>query len=1117
MIAPVSTAPSASRCLVPLSVTCTLLLVVLAVLLVVDGWLLHYPQGAVTWRLLSGGHSYGPPTAPSECWWDYEGGWSVGRAVGSSPAALQLVASSSDSSSTSTSPPSRSQLSSFSCANIPITPQRRITFVADPFLLIPSPASSSSSAPSSLSASASPPLSSSSNPSASVVPWYVFFEQKNVAVQPIRGELGVAQSLDEGQSWRYVGELLTELTCHLSYPFVLYDPQHELYVLIPETHELREVRLYTATAAALPLGWMYHRSPLQGAAFVDCSVVWQPSDETWYIFVSVANSLHLYYTDDLLMSEWHPHPASPVYSHHTSYGRNAGRAVVFDGIVHRFAQEQTNYYGEGVRVMRVTRLSHARFEETEMSYMQPTAHTWPRHRLHHVDAVAVWPAMQGHSRIQSSSSAVPLSLSAPSLLGDAANGLSRFASTDDGLQTPLWLAVVDGDDQAVDQLLWREEGWFIQVKRALLLPVVLLLAFMLYKHHLALAQMGWMGWDRCRSRVSSPSAVAGQRAEDELPLLAYMPQPPLEDSIYKIVLENYQGPVVHTQWGGWTVARFLLRQVGLFLLLVLVVMAIPTFIHLSSPAAPAIAPAVVSSGGESIVVVGSMVETAVPTDGSVWVITAASSVYFDRVRNFVGSMHTYAAGVPVLVYDLGLSAEQRLQMAEWQNVSVRAFPFDEYPQHVRNLFSYAWKILIHHRAFSDLPSLASRVIVLDSGLELRSHIALPRIAETLARQGYWLASQPNSIDRMAHPLTMQLLNISWASIVGKQFCAGGLAGWRRGSVAYEQLVGRAYQCAMDEYCILPPGAGHSNHRHDQVVMSALVYATGRYCEKERQWREWDMTVLTASEADDGQLQTHQRKVWIAARRWHQPKPFAHRIALVPPTTQWSPLPLSSTSDSSFPNDCLARPEVSHALSDWVPPASSCSRSSRSAMGERGVSRRLFAERAPVPMAFNETAESDVRRCVEGLVLSTLDTTKLDYDDELRICLLQHHNSRWSCRAAILQHWERLSYEADEALCVAEQMSTLHSELSRSALPLHSTLPAMWRLLASQQTVQRAGWLLCDLVLTPIAIRAQQWRYYWVVLALQLLCVALRRWRLMRGKGVLPATVMFGGVRHRRYS
>jgi len=162
--------------------------------------------------------------------------------------------------------------------------------------------------------------------------------------------------------------------------------------------------------------------------------------------------------------------------------------------------------------------------------------------------------------------------------------------------------------------------------------------------------------------------------------------------------------------------------------------------------------------------------------------------------------------------------------------------------------------------------------VLDSGVELRSHIALPRIAETLAVQGYWLASQANSIDRMAHPQTLQRLNISWTSIVGKQFCAGGLAD--------KQLVGRAYQCAMDEDCILPPGAGHSNHRHDQVVMSSLIYATGRHCDKERQWREWDMTVLTEDEADDGEVQSHQRKVWIATRRWHQPKPFAHRIVSV---------------------------------------------------------------------------------------------------------------------------------------------------------------------------------------------------------------------------------------------
>ena len=1101
MAAATSLLPSATRPVSTLSVACSLLLLVLVVVLLLDGWVLHYPQGAITWRLLSGKQSYGPTAAPSECWWDYEGGWSVGRAVGFSPAALQLVS------------PSAPAARGFSCADIPVTSQRQITFVADPFLLIPTQ-SSSLSAPLPFSAALSsssyrpPPYSSSI-----ALPWYLFFEQKNVAVQPARGELGVAESLDEGASWQYVGEVITDVHCHLSYPFVLYDPQHAVYILIPETHELREVRLYTATSTALPLGWKYQRSPLQGAAYVDCSVVWQPSDETWYIFVTVSNSLQLFYTDDLLMGQWQLHPASPVYQQHRSYGRNAGRPVLFDGIVHRFAQEQTHFYGEGVRVMRINRLSHSRFEETEMDFMQPTAQSWPHNRLHHVDAVSVSPVPHSNGPTLG----VPLSHSARSLLANLSDDMSRFAFAAESVQTPLWLAVVDGDNQAVDELLWREEGWFIQSKRALLLPMLLVLLITLYNTYLTLVQYEWRWFaDTYRLRVPSPSHAARQQSrEDELPLLQHLPRA-LEDNVYKVTIGAYQEQNVSRD--GWTALLVLFRQVSLFLALVLVVMAVPSFIRFPSSSDPVPAPpaTTMTPGGESIIVVGSMVENVVPTDGSVWVVTAASAVYFDRVRNFVGSMHTYAVGVPVLVYDLGLSAEQRQQMTAWQNVSVRAFPFDEYPQHVRNLFSYSWKILIHHRAFSDLPPQAERVIVLDSGLELRSHIALPRIAETVARQGYWMASQANSVDRMSHPLTLQLLNISWSSIIGKQFCAGGLTGWRRGSAAYEQLVGRAYQCAMDESCILPPGAGHSNHRHDQVVMSSLIYATGRYCDRERQWREWDMTVLTDNEAEDGEAQTHQRKVWIAARRWHQPKPFAHRVQLVDPDTQ-PPTFSASTTSSGFPNDCLTRPGMSHALSGWTPPSPACSRSTLTTNGERRSSRRLFSERSELRMALNTSAESDVRRCVEGLVLSTLDNTKLDFDDELRVCLQVHHNSRWSCREAILAHWERLSQDADEALCVAEQMTAMQNDLTHSPLPVHFLLPPIRRLIASQPTWRQASWLLGDLVLTPMARRAQQWRYYWTVIVLQIACVGLLRWWSMSRKGLSVASVVHGGERHRRYS
>jgi len=216
---------------------------------------------------------------------------------------------------------------------------------------------------------------------------------------------------------------------------------------------------------------------------------------------------------------------------------------------------------------------------------------------------------------------------------------------------------------------------------------------------------------------------------------------------------------------------------------------------------------------------------------------------------------------------------------------------------------------------------------------------------------------------------------------------------------------------------------------------------------------------------------------------------------------------------------LTRPDVSLALSGWVPPSSTCSHSAQQPTAtDRTSTRRLFSERTALRPPSNASTESDVRQCVEGLVLSTLDKTKLDFDDELRVCLLAHHNSRWSCRAAILRHWERLSVEADEALCVAEQMTAMQYELAHSTLPLHFTLPAVWRLLAAQQHMGQVAWLIGDLVFTPIAARGQQLRYYWIVLVLQLACILLQRWWSTRGKGVSAASVMLGGVeRHRRYS
>ena len=1086
----------------PIRLACGALLA-LGVVLAVDS-AAHYPQGLITWHWLRRHPTFGRSSsradssallnaAPSECWWDYEAAWSIGVMAGSSPVTLQFPASpafpsASSRSASSFSSPSFSP-SSFSCADVPVTPQRRVTFVADPFLVIPPSTTPSARANASYDA-----------------PWFLFFEQKNVALTPPRGELAVAESRDMGRSWRYVGEVLSD-PGHLSYPFVLHEPEQNVYVLIPETHEQQEVRLYTTSPAALPVGWTFLRASLTGAAFVDTSAVYVPADHRWYIFTTVANTLLLYHTDDLLAGAWVDHPASPLSVHDRAHGRSAGRPVLYDGVVHRFAQQQLASYGEGVRVMRVERLSPTEFAETEVAAILPSPPSaWPRQKLHHVDAVSVLSALPGELHYNLTSGRLS------ALTPAGSSFLARFSPAEASLHSlPLWIAVVDGDNAAEDQRFWEEEGWLVRRKRSVLLGIaVTMMGLAMVSFGLvascvaAMASLGrsvrGVGLQFSLSnavaallpRSRSPTLHLRSTADDEVPLLVFKGEDWQLNPGTLVRCHSHDIDCADAAYScrraAATVLVAALKLILLWLVVLFLVSVLPTIVwwRAVAPSHP------------------SMLPLAVPApDGGLHVVTAASSVYFDRVSNFVGSMHTFAAGVPVLIYDLGLSDGQREQMAGWQDVSVVPFPFHLYPQHVRNLFSYAWKLLIFQRAFVDLPD-AERVIVLDSGLELRSHSSIRRIAATLSLQGYWFASQPNTIDRMAHPDTVRELNVSWAAITGKQFCAGGLSGWRRDSDAYQQLMPRALDCALREECILPVTAGHDNHRHDQVVMSSLLYATGRHCDKQREWREWDMTLLTEDEAEDADLLApYEHKVWIAARRWHQPKPYIHRIArtrrpraaasaLSSLAVQRGPSTSVVSAHSSPPSACL------HT---WIPTSCCDALTSLTPVSQPGLEAadKLSASRSPFRLSeLADTVEN--RRCVETVVLSTLDQTKMNHDHPLRVCLHRHDNSRWSCRALIQSHLDLLAHDAHEAQFVAQVAALSAPDARQAGLTFNPAFHAVWQMALARAGRDKLLWLTGDLILSPMARRLQHMRYHAVVLALCLLILAVAR----LGRSLIPS-------------
>lgn len=76
------------------------------------------------------------------------------------------------------------------------------------------------------------------------------------------------------------------------------------------------------------------------------------------------------------------------------------------------------------------------------------------------------------------------------------------------------------------------------------------------------------------------------------------------------------------------------------------------------------------------------------------VLTAFSSNHFIESKDFFGSIYKYIPDPKIIVYNLGLKADEIKELKSYCSLEVRDFQFDLYPQHTKNLFLYAWKPLL---------------------------------------------------------------------------------------------------------------------------------------------------------------------------------------------------------------------------------------------------------------------------------------------------------------------------------------------------------------------------------------------------------------------------------------
>ena len=216
-------------------------------------------------------------------------------------------------------------------------------------------------------------------------------------------------------------------------------------------------------------------------------------------------------------------------------------------------------------------------------------------------------------------------------------------------------------------------------------------------------------------------------------------------------------------------------------------------------------------------------------------VTGCSSNHFGEFKRNIGQFTKHYPGVKLFFYDLGLSNSEVDNVKNMSFMVYRKFDFKAYPEHVRNLLNYAWKVLIIQQMLSEFDGTMwfdSSVKFLEN--QQNHHRAL---MEQLARHNsgimFYLPSTRHSIIAATHPGMMEYFPMEKAGAVKNMLQASAVIYINKDEVQRYILTWLVI-CALKPDCIAPPGSKlfcgfnfprdrfGGCHRYDQSLQNILV-------------------------------------------------------------------------------------------------------------------------------------------------------------------------------------------------------------------------------------------------------------------------------------------------------
>ncbi|XP_071853015.1 uncharacterized protein [Apostichopus japonicus] len=219
-------------------------------------------------------------------------------------------------------------------------------------------------------------------------------------------------------------------------------------------------------------------------------------------------------------------------------------------------------------------------------------------------------------------------------------------------------------------------------------------------------------------------------------------------------------------------------------------------------------------------------------------ITAFSDNHYKEAMGYIGTAQKYMPGKRIIVYDLGLSNTNKRKVRKLCDVKLRRFPFNNYPQHFKNLKTYAWKPVIINLSLNEFGAIyygdasirfKKSLKVLLPGIQ-RHHGYMSNIDYFDPRKGFRY--------NLTVPAMFTKLGVDREEYRSCNNCAPHIqAGTQliiNSTTIQTKLMQPWLQCALEQECIAPKGSSRANHRQDASAITIIAY---KYMFRE--WTEED--------------------------------------------------------------------------------------------------------------------------------------------------------------------------------------------------------------------------------------------------------------------------------------